>query len=230
MIILSKSTQMSLQETEARAYKLVRNARDAGAKGHDYQISLHDKSPVELSLLGKSKFDALVANVDPAKSLPPKLKHISFDLVSAAARIEEIYHMVVPHSEFPGNTNLHDKGDLMGTSGFEHKIREAGSQLDNVDETLVALGGGVIASHSIASQDSISAKKAGGPLSVVAVNLNLGSVLLNDGIVPVADGVAVEMVYQTNDWLVIYLHDQKQQIIAVICSKALNDYLVANAL
>lgn len=230
MITLTKSTQMSLQEAEALAYKLVRNARDAGKTGTDYQISRHDKGPVEMVLMSQSKLAALLANVDPSKSLPPKVKYLTFDMVSASSRIEELYHMVVPKSEFPGNTNLHDQGDLMGTTGFEHKIRVAGAQLDNVSDNLVSAAGGVIASHSIADAATVYARKAGGPLTVSAVNLNTGSVLLADGGPPIADGIAVELTYQTQEWLIINLKDTDKKIHSVFCSKALNDYLVANAL
>lgn len=222
MIIIQKSNELILQAVKAQPYRMVRAAKDA-ANGKDYVISRSEEDAPLLMLISKGEFDAKVAAVTNA---PPVFKNLSFDMVSAGIRADEIYHLVLGLSNFPGN----EKPNVdLDASGFEHKIVEEGADLLNVIENLTAAGGSVTASSPIASSASVSARKTGADLTVVSVDLATGIVVLNDGVSPVANGVVVELRYQTTGNMVVYLKDGKEKIVSVILSKAFNDYLVANA-
>lgn len=222
MITMQPRTKLTIQDMK-RPYEFAKIMRNADKVSYTMARTLEEDA--EITILSKAQFEALLAGLDPLKVLAPKYKTIHFDMTSASLRSEEVYHVVLGKRIFPGN----DLNSEVDKSGFEHKIIVEGTQLDFQVENTVAASGGVVASYPIASLDSISARKAGGALTVVSADLALGTVALNDGLVPVADGVAVELVYQAKEQLAVLIMDQMKQEVGVLISKEFNDFLVANA-
>ena len=226
MITIPKKINVTIIDAKLRPYMFVKAAKDA-ALGIDHPIQRSEKDDVEMIMTSKSSFDQKIAALNAAKSLPVLFKSRMFDLNSAAIRMDEIYHLVLAKSTFSGNDEPWD----LENSGLERKIVVEGTTLDNRVENVVSVGGNVQSLYPIASAASLSAHKAGADLTVNTItpqNLQLGVVSLNDGSASVADGVAIELRYQAKNNLVIFLKDGKENVISVIMSKELSDYLAAN--
>lgn len=225
MITITPNTNLGLAQLASDPYKMVKIARDVHAKQIQYTIAHRDTEAPALALISIDQFNTLLS-VNPSKSLPVYYQTLNYDTVSAGLKIEEIYHLVLGLSLFPGNLS---PNTTLEESGFEHHIVSQGQKLPNIVENKVSSGGAVTASYPIASLDSVSATKAGGTLTVHSIpNLNLGVVDLYDGGSPIADGIAVELTYETIGYVVAQITDVNKQVIAVICSEGLLNYLVAN--
>lgn len=222
MINLQTDKDFTILEMKV-THKLVKAIKDASLGFNNYNVSRVKESPVEALIIGKSKFDSMLSGVSALKSLPVKYKTLSFDLVSAGIRAEELYHLALGKSIFV------EPSRSLADTGFEHKIMVKGTQNDNEIGNLISLDGEVIAAHPILDVAGVSARKAGGSLTVTSVAKNLGVVTLSDAGSSIADDIAVELVYQTKEHLVIELKDQNKKVLAVLVSKELNDYLLANA-
>lgn len=229
MITISKQTNYYLAQIQAQPYRLVSAASDAAKNGTVYTLSYSENpypnDQANLVLVSYAAYQAAVAGLDPADSLALNIRSISLATQAAAVRCIEVYHLVLGLSNFPGNEENTDLID----SGFEHKIYEEGATLLNEVETHTSAGGKVVANYPIASLGSISARKTGADLTVVSAVLPLGQVTLHDGMSAIADGVAVELRYQTAGNLIYLLVDQNQKPVAVIMSQSLSNYLAANA-
>jgi hypothetical protein len=225
MITITKNKKLSFGELK-KPYNLVVACRDA-AKGNDYGVCRTEQDESNVLLMGEAKLTGALAALDPAKSLAVKLRYQDVTAVAVGERAEEFYRMILGESSFPGNEDFSEEID---NQSLEKKINDKGTQFDNQAENKVAAGGSVTSNFPIASLESVSARSTSGSLTVVSVpDLNLGEVNLNDGGSPVADGVAVELVYQTKEQLVVRLLDQNKKVLACMLSKEFYDYLVANA-
>lgn len=229
MITISESTNFYLSEIQAQPYQLVAAVSDAVANGTVYTISYsEDPYPNDeqnLVLMSMAQYKAAVAALSPSDSLPVSIRNIGLATQAAAVRCVEVYHLVLGLSNFPGNGENTDLVD----SGFERKIYKNGTYFLDQVENHTSASGGVTANFPIASLDSISARKTGADLIIASANLPLGTVVLTDGASPIANGVAVELRYQTESYLVYYMLDQNLNPIAVILSQSLSNYLAANS-
>jgi len=196
-----------------------------------YMLGRSQIAPPTALLVGKVAYDALVAALDSEKTLAIKTNAISLEMASAGLRAEEVLRLVSAISIFPGNeevTQYKSPYDL-GGSGTERKTLVSGTRQENLVETSQSADGGVVADYPIANEEIVSARKAGGPLDVVDIpDLNLGFVELEDSESPIAEGVAVELAYQATNHTVYNLTDAKKNVVAVVLSTALYDYLLAN--
>ena len=225
MIQILPHTNLGLRQLKQFPYQMVKAARAAQA-GVQHTIAHTDVEMPSLLLLGKSKLDAMIAALNPLSTLPVVYKTKTYDMTSAGVRIDEIYHLVLGLSNFPGNEKPNVDLDY---SGFEKKIVTQGADLKNLVENVVSGAGFVTASHPIASLASVSARKAGGPLVVSSIpNLSLGVVNLLDGGFPIAASIAVELTYETQEYMVAYIKDPHGVVIAAVISEDFNNYLLAH--
>lgn len=220
MILVNKDKKLSLQEMK-RSYELVRVVR--GADKDPYTVSRTLVADPEAIIVSKAKFDSLISGFD-ANALTPVWSSIEMDIPSAAIRAEEMFHLVLGLSNFPGTD---DPSPELTASGFEKKIVVKGTKIQAKVENLTSADGKVVASSPVL--EPVSARKAGGTLDVVSVDAATGEVTLEDGGVAIADGVAVELTYSEKEYAVIFLRDQHKKTIGVLLALELNDYLVANA-
>lgn len=222
MITIANPTEYSLVELEF-ADKLTHLARKLSASV-EFGIKFRDNLDVEVKMISKAKFDAMIAAVNPLTSLPVMTREAHYSLTAAATRMSEVFRVVLGKSYYPGSD---PNSQTLDDSGVEHKMEVLGTQLALVEELLVSAGGGVTVSNVIASLDSISASYGMGPLDIASAGLMLGTVQLEDTGVPIANGENVTISYATQLHGVAMLDDVNDKVVAVMLSKALYDYLAA---
>lgn len=230
MITFSDSFNLELSDLQ-RPYKLIQAARKVAANPALTYLLSHDHVSADglVKMIAKSAFDAKVAALNPTHSLPVLVTSEQLPITAASIRLIEMYRLILGQTEFPGNLDPQPK--YLEQWGFEHKIHQTGRQLANRSESKTAASGHVTASFSIASSGSVTAAKSNGAaLTVTGIaDIKLGVVALNDGVSPVSNGVVVSLAYQTVQHLVVNLYDSTaKQVIAVLVSKELTDYLEAN--
>jgi hypothetical protein len=189
-----------------------------------YTIKRSEKDAVSAVLLPSSVLSSLLASINPTSSLPVKIKYLQLPSEAAAKRFEEVYDLVLAATEVSLNSGK------PVSFGFQHKIDVEGQQADFEVETHLSGGGKVTSNFPILS-GSVSAVKLPSlaALSVTSVNGALGSVSLHDGANPIADGVSVQLVYQTTDYLAYLIKDESNhQNEAAVISQALYSYLLAH--
>jgi hypothetical protein len=225
MILIQKPMKLSLSEAKI-PYNLVKAVRDVAKNPTKiYDISKLWVGSAEMKLMSLSHYNAMLGALNPALSLPVLINNLTIDITQAALRMEELYHLVAGLSYYPGSD---PNAPSLGVTGVEKKLRLEGRQLADLVTTKVSSGGAVIANYPIDSSESVSARKPGGALTVTTVDLQLGVVSLEDTGLPIADGVTVELVCQSIRHCVYALDDLSGSPKAVILSKELFNYLVAN--
>jgi hypothetical protein len=217
-----------------RPYRFVEAARNAATHPSAiYTISYTDAPPSAsfpaIVMIAASTFNSLVAGLDPALSAPILIRYENIPVVAADVRLDEFYRVILGLSYFPGQD---DPGhEYIDSNGFQFKILTDGQQVAIRVESLIAAGGTVTASHPILMDGNVAAfSTLGVPFTVNSVvDPNLGIVSLNDGVSPISDGTAVELVYDSISYVVVNVADsQRNNIPAVMMSAALLVYLQAN--
>lgn len=225
-IQILKNYSVSLEQLK-QGQKMVAFSREVKADSSKmYSISRKAGQEVEMEMIGKAAFDAKLAALDPLKSLPVLIRTLSLPVAAASARMDEIYHLVMGKSIYPGSD---PRPQYLDKSGFEHKIKADGRAIADLAETHISASGGIVTDFPISDADGVSARKPSAELTVTSVTENLGEVALNDGASPVADGVSVAVAYPAISHTVVQVLEPKGVAAAVICSKELLDYLSANA-
>ena len=213
-----------------RENKFVVSARNALANpGSVYTLAHDEVSVPQIQMIAQPTFAALVAGLDPTKSLPILMAPIQVPVVATAQRLVEFYHIILGLSLFPGET---DPGhEYIDSFGFQYKILKTGQRVSIQTKSVIASGGNVVADYPILQDGNVAAFLTNGtPLTVNSiVNANLGVVSLNNGVSPIADGTAVELVYDTQLYVPVNVFDsQRNNIPAVMLTDAMAAYLQAN--
>lgn len=226
MITISEPKALSIVTAKLQPYKLVKAMRDVFQDNADvYTIQRSEQDPVTAVLLASSVFNSLLDSLNPAKTLPVKIKFLELPSEAAAKRFEEVYNLVLDAQELSLSS-----GNLV-QYGFQHKIDVEGQSEDFEVETPVAAAGGIVQSVYPIQAGSVSAflLPSMAPLTVHAESDLLGSVTLYDGASPVAGGSSVQLIYQTTDFLAYLIQDEASlDNEAVVISQALYSFLLAN--
>jgi hypothetical protein len=226
MIEILSSNATNLDQLKQSNKFVVYCRRVAADSSLIYYISREENEPASFCLMGLAAFQSAMAAVNPADSLTPFINNLYLPLVAASVRMDEMYHVVVGASEFPGSDS---NATTIGAWGLEKEIREDGTIYYDCAETQIASGGAVITNYPIADITSVAARKAGGSLTVNPIlTPNLGVVLLNDGASPVADGTAVSITYSATRYAVMNLQEPLGVVDSVLVPLALLTYLSNN--
>ena len=227
MIIITPSNLLTIQEADGQQTKVVTAMRACYAdQTVFYNIARSEEDQPTGQMINVNLFNSLVAGLNPANSLPVIVFPIVMPVTALAQRLMEPYHITVPIDELTLEPNT-----PASNYGFQYQIENQGTDLQNQSGVKVSAGGGVTVSYPIASLASISAFKLPGnnPLTVVSANLNLGTIQLHDGASPIADGVNVQVNYETVNYTVYLVQDNADQVVkAVVASNDLLNYLNAN--
>ena len=226
MITISEPKALSIVTAKLQPYKLVKAMRDVFAANADvYTIQRAEQDPVTAVLLASTVFNSLLDNLNPASSLPVKIKFLELPSEAAAKRFEEVYNLVLAQQELSLGSGALVK------YGFQHKIDVEGQSEDFEVETHTAAAGGIVTAQYPIVAGSVSAflLPAMTPLTVHAESDKLGSVTLYNGASPVATAASVQLIYQTVDYLAYSIQDEASlDNEAVVISQALYSYLLAN--